>query len=214
MNADDARTAPSDDRSRPDTSTQLMTVTQRIFNTAGSSREVNTPAVMFWAGDGHDHWHLGDRGLSVEPSGQWPPSRYRRQAWVLLLRQHPLPALAAPGAPSGSVYGGCGTAGDLRVTTGLSVGWGTSIRRDRLPVDRHHRAEVWPLPAARHARSGQLPGLGNPPTQALTPSPAAALAPRGVERPSARAAFSGNPSRPWPPHRVVCRLPPVGLLLG
>ena len=38
--------------SRPDT--------QRIFNTAGSSREVNTPAVMFWAGDGHDHWHLRD----------------------------------------------------------------------------------------------------------------------------------------------------------
>jgi Lysyl oxidase len=50
-------------------------------------------------------------------------SWYRRQAWVLLLRQHPY-RLWLPGAPSASVYGGCGTAGDLRASTGLSVGWG------------------------------------------------------------------------------------------
>jgi hypothetical protein len=28
------------------------------------------------------------------------------------------------GAPSAPVYGGCGSVGDLRVKTGLSVGWG------------------------------------------------------------------------------------------
>jgi hypothetical protein len=40
-----------------------MSVTQRIRTSAGSYREVRTPAVMFWAGDGHDHWHVRD----VEP---------------------------------------------------------------------------------------------------------------------------------------------------
>jgi hypothetical protein len=46
--------------SRPDTSTTQMTVRQRIFNDAGSSRSRRTPAVMFWAGDGHEHWHVRD----------------------------------------------------------------------------------------------------------------------------------------------------------
>jgi hypothetical protein len=45
---------------RPDTSTPQMTVSQRIRTSAGSYREVRTPAVMFWAGDGHDHWHVRD----------------------------------------------------------------------------------------------------------------------------------------------------------
>jgi hypothetical protein len=35
-----------------------MAVAQRIYNSAGSYREVRTPTVMFWAGDGHDHWHV------------------------------------------------------------------------------------------------------------------------------------------------------------
>jgi hypothetical protein len=37
-----------------------MAVTQRTYNIAGSSRQVSTPAVMFWAGDGHDHSHIRD----------------------------------------------------------------------------------------------------------------------------------------------------------
>ncbi|MDF2739232.1 MAG: putative secreted protein [Actinomycetia bacterium] len=109
---------------RPDTSTPLMTVTQRIFNTAGSSREVNTPAVMFWAGDGHDHWHLRDieayrlsrldNGRRVGTGAKHGFCYFDNTPYRLWL----------PGAPSASVYGGCGTAGDLRVATGLSVGWG------------------------------------------------------------------------------------------
>jgi Lysyl oxidase len=44
--------------SRPDTSTLLMSVNQRIFDDAGGHRDVPTKAKMYYAGDGHNHWHL------------------------------------------------------------------------------------------------------------------------------------------------------------
>jgi hypothetical protein len=46
--------------SRPDTSTPTMSVTQRIFDDAGGHRDVPTTAQMYYAGDGHNHWHLKD----------------------------------------------------------------------------------------------------------------------------------------------------------
>src|SRR5215212_89778 len=46
--------------SRPDTSTPTMSVTQRIFDDTGGYRDVPTTAQMYYAGDGHSHWHLKD----------------------------------------------------------------------------------------------------------------------------------------------------------
>lgn len=46
--------------SRPDTSTPTLSVTQRIFDDAGTYRDVPTTAEMYYAGDGHTHWHLRD----------------------------------------------------------------------------------------------------------------------------------------------------------
>src|SRR5215212_1838560 len=46
--------------SRPNTSTPTLSVTQRIFNDAGAYRDVPTTAEMYYAGDGHTHWHLRD----------------------------------------------------------------------------------------------------------------------------------------------------------
>jgi hypothetical protein len=37
-----------------------MTVTQRIYNDAGGFRTLPTTAQMYFAGDGHNHWHLRD----------------------------------------------------------------------------------------------------------------------------------------------------------
>ncbi len=45
---------------RPDTSTSTMRVTQRIYNDAGGYRDRSTRGVMYYAGDGHTHWHLRD----------------------------------------------------------------------------------------------------------------------------------------------------------
>ena len=44
--------------SRPDTSTSTMSVTQRIFDDAGGYRDVPTTAQMYYAGDGHNLWHV------------------------------------------------------------------------------------------------------------------------------------------------------------
>ena len=109
---------------RSSTDTTQMTVAQRIRTSAGTSREVSTPAVMFWAGDGHAHWHVRDveayrlirldNGRRVGTGAKHGFCYFDNTAYRLGLA----------GAPSAPVYGGCGRAGDLRVTTGLSVGWG------------------------------------------------------------------------------------------
>jgi hypothetical protein len=43
-----------------DDPTAEMTVTQRIFDDADGYRDRQTTATMFYAGDGHDHWHVKD----------------------------------------------------------------------------------------------------------------------------------------------------------
>jgi len=45
---------------RPDSGAPEMTVTQRIFDDAGGYRDVPTTAIIFWGGDGHNHWHVKD----------------------------------------------------------------------------------------------------------------------------------------------------------
>ncbi len=44
---------------RSDT-TSDMTVTQRLFDDAGGYQDVPTRAAMYFAGDGHNHWHTRD----------------------------------------------------------------------------------------------------------------------------------------------------------
>jgi hypothetical protein len=109
--------------SRSDTSIPQMTVTQRIFNDSGSY-EVTTPAVMFWAGDGHDHWHVRDAEayeLTRLDNGR-KVGTGAKQGFCYFDNTHYRPSLA--GSPDLPAYTGCGTAADLTVTTGLSVGWG------------------------------------------------------------------------------------------
>jgi hypothetical protein len=110
--------------SRPDTGTSQMTVRQRIYDDAGGARDSSTPTVMFFAGDGHDHWHVRDaegyelrrldNGRRVGTGAKHGFCYYDNTPYRLGL----------PGAPLWSIYGHCGGAGDLTVTTGLSVGWG------------------------------------------------------------------------------------------
>jgi hypothetical protein len=47
-------------RGKHSTSSDPMTVTQRIYNDAGGYRDLPTTAQMYFAGDGHNHWHLRD----------------------------------------------------------------------------------------------------------------------------------------------------------
>jgi len=109
---------------RPSTSASQMSVSQRIFNDAGGYRDVPTTATMFFAGDGHNHWHVRDlesqdlirldNGSKVGTAAKhgfcfFDNVRYR---------------LTLTGAPQSARYAGCGTSTSLAVTMGLSVGWG------------------------------------------------------------------------------------------
>jgi hypothetical protein len=111
--------------SRPDTSTPEMSVTQRIYDDTGGHRDVPTTATMYFAGDGHDHWHTKDLQWSEldrldngEKVAAWSKQGfcfYDSGAFRLTL----------PGAPKSAVYRDCGRDPTLLTTTmGLSVGWG------------------------------------------------------------------------------------------
>jgi hypothetical protein len=109
---------------RPDTSTELMSATQRIFDDAGGYRDVATSSEMFFSGDGHNHWHLKDlatyelirkdNGVKVGTGAKTGFCFFD----TLLYKS------SLPGAPQSARYSGCGNSGDLTIVMGLSVGWG------------------------------------------------------------------------------------------
>ena len=123
--------------SRASTSDPTMDVRQRIYTTDGRHRSVATDAVMRYADDGHNHWHVqnlqrfrlyrisdGARVGSGAKTGFcfWDNTKYD---------------LSLPGAPTSTHYPGCGVRGDLRVRVGLSVGWGDTYpaRMSRQHID-------------------------------------------------------------------------------
>ena len=102
-----------------------MSVIQRIFDTSGGSRTVSTAARMYFAGDGHQHWHVRDlelssldrldNGAKVGSGAKHGFCFYDNVAF----------RLALAGAPSSPFFTTCGTTGTvLTQTMGLSVGWG------------------------------------------------------------------------------------------
>ena len=111
--------------SRPDTATPEMAVTQRIFDSNGGTRDVATNATMFFAGDGHNHWHTKNLESSdlVRLDSSAQVAAYAKQGFCFADNRSFAPSL--PGAPSSFVYGTCGhDPNQLTTTMGLSVGWG------------------------------------------------------------------------------------------
>jgi hypothetical protein len=102
------------------TTSGSMTVTQRIYNDAGGYRNLPTTAQMYFAGDGHNHWHLKnlesyelirlDNGTKV---GTGDKEGFCFFDNVLF------------GSTQDAFYKGCGNNPDaLQVKMGLSRGWG------------------------------------------------------------------------------------------
>lgn len=136
--------------SRADTGVRTMPTKQRIYNTSGGYRTVTTPAVMYYSGDGHNHWHVRDledfklRSLDGR-SGVGTGAKhgfcfYDNVAFRLNL----------PGAPQSPYYRSCGTSTSLKVRMGLSVGWG-DLYSWRLP-DQY--VEITDLPDGRYRLTG------------------------------------------------------------
>jgi hypothetical protein len=126
--------------SNRDSTGVLQTVTQHIYDDAGSYRSVATKvgndgstAQMYYAGDGHNHWHLRNlesytltrlkTGKNVGTGAKEGFCFFDNVKWFKTdSNGNPI----TPGVPSSPVYKGCANnqPGATEVTVGLSRGWG------------------------------------------------------------------------------------------
>jgi hypothetical protein len=100
-------------------------VTQRLQDGAGGWLAVTTPARMFFAGDGHNHWHVRDLQDWTIARVNDPANVLRRGAktgfcfWDNYDYTATAPIVYHPSTTSA-----CMQAGDGTVPMGLSAGWG------------------------------------------------------------------------------------------
>ena len=118
-------TGPLEVRGTRDTLSQThLRTRQAIFNTDGGVRFVDSRALMEYAVDGHDHWHIQGVMLYQMWSADGVTRRGTKVGFCFLdsYRYN----LGMPGAPQSQVYPEhlCGDRGDLTNRMGLSVGWG------------------------------------------------------------------------------------------
>jgi hypothetical protein len=106
---------------RSDASVPDMSVTQNIYDSAGRQRSRSTTATIFYARDGHEHWHVRD----LEEYELFRSSDARKVGTGAKVgfcfydnQRH--------GAETAPFYLGCenNNPDALRVTMGLSRGWG------------------------------------------------------------------------------------------
>ena len=109
---------------RPSIDASTMTTTQRIYDDAGGYRDVPTDAIVFWGGDGHNHWHVQDlldfelerldNGTKV---GNFAKQGFCFYDNFLYGSSDPAFYRARTGACGGGLSA-------TQTTMGLSVGWG------------------------------------------------------------------------------------------
>ncbi|MDQ3517369.1 MAG: lysyl oxidase family protein [Gemmatimonadota bacterium] len=102
-----------------------MEVDQRIANSNGTWTTNPTNFAMFFAGDGHTHWHVRDLATYELKNTAATIKRTGEKHGFCFFDNKPS-FLTLPDAPQSAQYlkAGCGEASDTTVTTGLSIGWG------------------------------------------------------------------------------------------
>jgi hypothetical protein len=117
--------------SRPDTTTARMSIRQRISNTSGTYRTIDIPrssTYMFYAGDGHNHWHVYKLQrfhiYPLDANGNEGDLKGIGAKTGFCFFDNTKYNLTLPGAPQTPYYTNCGTSQSLNVKMGLSVGWG------------------------------------------------------------------------------------------
>jgi hypothetical protein len=106
--------------SRPDTSTDMTKVIQRIYDDAGGYRNRKTTAQMYWSGDGHNHWHVRDleEYELIRLDNGKKVGTGAKQGFCFRDNYE-------FGSTHGAYYTSCGHDPDaLKVRMGLSRGWG------------------------------------------------------------------------------------------
>ena len=102
------------------TTSDSMTVTQRIYNDAGGYRTLPTTAQMYFAGDGHNHWHLRDLESYelIRLDNGTKVGTGAKEGFCFFDN-------ALFGSTQAAFYKSCGRNPDaLQVKMGLSRGWG------------------------------------------------------------------------------------------
>jgi Lysyl oxidase len=115
---------------RPNTSTARMNITQRIYNTSGTYRKIEIPqssTYMFYAGDGHNHWHVHKlQRFEIRPldaNGNEGDLKGTGAKTGFCFWDNTTYNLSLPGAPQNPYYTSCGKRESVNVKMGLSVGW-------------------------------------------------------------------------------------------
>ena len=112
---------------RPWSSATEMLVSQRIYRDNGTSWWLRTPAVMRYAGDGHDHWHVQRiADYELRPMSNLSATSLRGAKVGFCFFDTTPYRLSLPGAPQSRRYAQslCGVRASLTASMGLSVGWG------------------------------------------------------------------------------------------
>ena len=106
-------------------------VVQQIRTTSGAFADHPTNALMYWSGDGHNHWHVRDLEQYVLESQNGQTRRYGEKHGFCFWDNYRYDT-TLPDYPSDAFYTGsnsCRTLTDGTVLMGLSIGWG-----DRYPA--------------------------------------------------------------------------------
>ena len=110
---------------------QTMTqVQQHILNQAGDWRSVPVDTTMYFAGDGHLHWHVRDLEQYHLESIDGAATLGVSAKGGFCFSDNRLEQAALADAPPEPHYQSCGMANDLAVDMGLSVGWGDIYAAD------------------------------------------------------------------------------------
>jgi hypothetical protein len=117
--------------SRPSTSYSRMSLKQRIYRSDGTYRSISIPtsdSYAFYAGDGHDHWHVYRLQQftihRVHADGTYSGVLGRGAKTGFCFYDNTKVNLTLRYAPLSPSYTSCGTASSTKVRMGLSVGWG------------------------------------------------------------------------------------------
>ena len=112
--------------SRPWVNEPNMRIEQHVYQTTGAIRPVPTHGVMFYAGDGHQHWHVKDlEGAKLtDLDGNLVSDTYVKTGFCP--SDNAIYDSSVPGTPAKSAYHGCGKKQPalVSIVTGISVGWG------------------------------------------------------------------------------------------
>jgi hypothetical protein len=100
-----------------------LLVDGQIENSDGTWTGYTTDYHMYFAGDGHNHWHVRDLETYVLQNTAATIKLTGAKHGFCFFDNYKF-NLSMPGAPQSRVYTGCGKAADTSVTVGLSIGWG------------------------------------------------------------------------------------------